>query len=286
MRPESSLAKRQLEPLLPIETGEKARGLSNLEHIRAMLFDVYGTLLISHAGEVADSVSPRRRESIYNLLRRFDIAESPEKISQLLEKIIAAEHARLQTRGIDYPEVDILEIWRRILAWGDLPRLKTFAREYEMIVNPVYPMPGLAELLQSCRERGLTMGIISNAQFYTQDFLENMLAKPMGAWGFDPQLILYSYQYQTAKPSARLFKMAAQCLLDLGIQPEASLYVGNDMRNDMLPAKTVGFQTALFAGDQRSLRWRKDDDRCRDLTPDMVVTDLRQLIPSAVSDKV
>ena len=50
------------------------------------------------------------------------------------------------------------------------------------------------------------------------------------------------------------------------------------MLNDIFPAQKVGFKTALFAGDQRSLRLRADDPRCRELTPDLVVTDLGQLI--------
>ena len=62
-----------------------------------------------------------------------------------------------------------------------------------------------------------------------------------------------------------------------GIQPVSVLYLGNDMLNDIYPARTVGFQTALFAGDRRSLRLRKDDPRCAALSPDLVVTDLGQL---------
>jgi putative hydrolase of the HAD superfamily len=50
------------------------------------------------------------------------------------------------------------------------------------------------------------------------------------------------------------------------------------MLNDIFPAKITGFQTALFAGDKRSLRRRTDDPRCRNLKPDLVVTDLGQLI--------
>ena len=45
----------------------------------------------------------------------------------------------------------------------------------------------------------------------------------------------------------------------------------------------VGFKTALFAGDGRSLRPRESDDRCRGLSPDLIVTDLRQLIAATVN---
>jgi putative hydrolase of the HAD superfamily len=80
-----------------------------------------------------------------------------------------------------------------------------------------------------------------------------------------------------------MFKLAAEVFSRREILPASVLYVGNDMCNDILPAKTIGFQTALFAGDRRSLRRRADDDCCRGLVPDAIVTDLRQLtgIPAA-----
>ena len=53
------------------------------------------------------------------------------------------------------------------------------------------------------------------------------------------------------------------------------------MRNDILPAACAGFKTALFAGDRRSLRLRASDARCAKLSPDLIVTDLRQLIATA-----
>ncbi|MGD8667822.1 MAG: hypothetical protein PVI58_17580, partial [Desulfobacterales bacterium] len=63
-----------------------------------------------------------------------------------------------------------------------------------------------------------------------------------------------------------------------GIARSSTLVVGNDMLNDIYPAKKMGFQTALFAGDARSLRLRKDDPRCHDLRADLILTDLEQLI--------
>jgi putative hydrolase of the HAD superfamily len=74
------------------------------------------------------------------------------------------------------------------------------------------------------------------------------------------------------------FKKAAAALSAMGLKPAASLYVGNDMLNDIYPAKQLGFQTALFAGDTRSLRLRPDDPRCANLSADLVLTELSQLI--------
>ena len=55
-------------------------------------------------------------------------------------------------------------------------------------------------------------------------------------------------------------------------------FIGNDMRNDIAPARQSGFQTILFAGDARSLRMRSDDTICREIEPDLQVTHLTQLV--------
>jgi putative hydrolase of the HAD superfamily len=49
------------------------------------------------------------------------------------------------------------------------------------------------------------------------------------------------------------------------------------MLNDIWPAQNLGFRTALFAGDLRSYRPRKDDPRVQGLQPDLVLGDLSQL---------
>jgi len=54
--------------------------------------------------------------------------------------------------------------------------------------------------------------------------------------------------------------------------------VGNDMLNDIMPAAKLGWQTTLFAGDQRSLRLRRDREECRMVRPHLVISDLRQLL--------
>ena len=50
------------------------------------------------------------------------------------------------------------------------------------------------------------------------------------------------------------------------------------MLNDIWTASQAGLKTALFAGDQRSLRLRETDDRCQGLEPDVVITELNQLV--------
>jgi putative hydrolase of the HAD superfamily len=56
------------------------------------------------------------------------------------------------------------------------------------------------------------------------------------------------------------------------------LFIGNDMLKDIYASSQVGFKTALFAGDKRSLRLRDDDERTAGLKPDYVITELSQIL--------
>lgn len=269
---------RHIRPLAPIPTGV-APDLSKMNRFSAMLFDVYGTLLISRAGDIGfDRESAEVVSGVRNLLLRCGMTHTPDHLVDALNLSIARTHAIALGQGIDYPEVDIVQVWQQVLGMDDLSRVKEFALEYELIVNPVYPMPGLENLLLAGKKQKMPMGIISNAQFYTIDVLERFLGETLEMSGFDHRLLFFSWREGHAKPSTVMFERAKEALSGLGIPAGSVLVVGNDMRNDILPARTVGFKTAHFAGDRRSLRQRESDDCCRDLSPDLVITDLRQLI--------
>jgi putative hydrolase of the HAD superfamily len=279
MMDEDAIFEEYIHPLEPIPTGETPAGLSKILRVKGILFDVYGTLLISRSGDKdSHTVSHNQKRVLAGVMRRYGIARTPENLMDSLRRAIENDHDSKRQEGNDHPEVDIVLIWQRLLSTDDAARVKRFALEYEMVVNPVYPMPGLEDLLSACRGQNLLLGIISNAQFYTPRLLERMLGTPLDMCGFDPQLTFFSYRFASAKPSCLMFELAAEIFTHRGIPLSSVLYVGNDMHNDILPAKTVGFQTALFAGDQRSLRKRPHDVCCRYLVPDMIITDLRQLI--------
>jgi putative hydrolase of the HAD superfamily len=283
MTVEKAIFERYIHPLTPNPTGVAPR-LKGMKHFRAMLFDVYGTLLISGSGDIGVSREQSAKpDDLQDVLQRYHIDRTPDGLSEALHRTIEQEHAEARRRGIDFPEVDIVRVWQTLLGIGDLCRLKSFILEYELMVNPVYPMPGLNTLLSTCQARRMPMGIISNAQFYTPDLLEWFLKSSLEKSGFNPRLIFLSYWFGYAKPSMVMFKRAAEELSGIGIPVEAALYVGNDMLNDIRPASAVGFKTALFAGDARSLRSRESDDRCRGLSPELIVTDLRQLIAATVN---
>jgi len=280
MRPEirTTLFRKYIRRLTPLPTSLAPAGRLK-EPVRSVLFDVYGTLFISESGDISLSdPDSARLGGIEKLLEKYRIHKSAGELLDEFHRAIQSRHAELQNLGIDFPEVRIEQIWQQVLQINERATARQFAFEFELITNPAYPMPNLANLLSACRCKKIPMGIISNAQFYTAYLFHWFLHAAPEDLGYSPELIFYSYKFEIAEPSVALFKMAAEKLKKKEILPASALYIGNDMLNDILPAKTAGFQTALFAGDRRSLRLRSDDARCRDLKPDLVVTDLGQLI--------
>lgn len=269
-----------LQKLKPRPTGLRASFVPE-DDIRCILFDVYGTLFISATGDIGllqtDTV---KKELLDKLLKDFNLETTPKNLTDCLTNEIKRIHAQKKEEGIDYPEVNIVKIWSDIL--NKLKKLtpiqiEEFAIRFELIINPVYPMPGLGDCLHWCKNNQKIMGIISNAQFYTPMLFDWFLDSNPQQLGFSNKLLFYSYEHEIAKPSPSLFEKAARILINDGIKPSQIAYLGNDMLKDILPAKQAGFQTALFAGDSRSLRLRKDVPECQKLEPDMIITHLNQL---------
>jgi putative hydrolase of the HAD superfamily len=262
-------------PLSPRPTSARVRD-DPLPGIRAVLFDVYGTLVISASGDIGLAGEHDEDEAFRAALEAAGV-RAPEGLGAAeLEGAIRAFHQERRSAGVSYPEVDIRSIWSRVL--GTTEGLETLAVEYECRVNPVWPMPGLAEVLERIRDGGLILGIVSNAQFYTSLMLEAFLGAPLSERGFDPDCCAYSYRLLEAKPSTRIYRQVVDRLASKhGVSPEEILYVGNDVRNDIWPASSLGCRTCLFAGDARSLRLRVDDRDCAGTRPDRVVTALSQI---------
>jgi putative hydrolase of the HAD superfamily len=208
---------------------------------------------------------------------------------------VQRRHEEARAAGIAWPEVRAEEIWAEYEGpvpadWevpeqaGADPRGRALGREralrYELAVNPVYPMPGAESLLRALAKNSYVAGIISNAQFYTPLLFNAFFDASPEELRFDPELLIYSFEEGEAKPSPRLFAKARDILARKNISPREILYIGNDMRNDIIPAAEAGFVTSLFAGDRRSLRLREAEFRAdgrAGAKPDLVLDSLAAL---------
>ncbi len=286
-------------PLQPIPTETKSK-LSLLDNVRGVLFDIYGTLLISRAGEILASNDSRpkiEQPQSVNLLDQQTLQSLPELLrsslppnfapTQSLQTAIQERHKELKSPKLQYPEVDVITLWHSIFLrqlekdmHGSLSPfiLARFALEYELRHNHVQLMPGAQELLHWLVARNFYVGIISNAQFYTPIIMTGLLGvADLADLNISPELSFWSYRHDCSKPQPELFAAAQRALALHDLEPKEIVYLGNDMHNDIWGAAQVGFRTALFAGDERSLRLRRDVPAVASTEPDVIITELGQL---------
>lgn len=271
--------RQKLLPIAPIPTDTPPE-LRQMGDIRCVAFDVYGTLLVSAAGEIGTaqeaSAGVGPFAEVAHLLGLPRTLEGT--LAETYYRIIAEYHDQARRHGSHHPEVDIRKIWRKVLATvkpHTPPQPEWVALSYELTANPVWPMPGAQRLLRGLVAHGMRVALVSNAQFYTPIILEVLFGTSLKEMRLHP--CVWSYEIGEAKPAALPFHHLINSLRAEGIEPGETLYVGNDMLNDIVTAQDQGLRGILFAGDSRSLRRRGDMDTIRNRTPDAVITALDQL---------
>jgi putative hydrolase of the HAD superfamily len=236
-----------------------------LGEIRVLLFDVYGTLFTS-GGRRSDQPIPEIGGYTGEELRTYFCAAVRRS-----HKEKYAENA--------WPEVRVDEIWAAFINTrkGPVMEPRELALRYELASNPVFPMPGALGTIKKLKARGISLGIVSNAQFFTPLLFEAFFGASPEGLGFDPALIGYSYITGEAKPSPVLLSGILEGLTARGIPRNSCLCVGNDLLNDILPASFLGCKTLLFAGDGGSLQLREGHPLVRHLLPTGVIRNLEEL---------
>ena len=259
--------------------------LNRLDDIELVLFDIYGTLIVSSSGDVGTISDKALSGTFPDLLTKETgvILPSDINIETLVKEQILISHESSRAKGIKFPEVEIREIWSRVLRRlagsgykvpvDDFEFVETAAVLYELSKNEVWPMPGSSQVLDKLHRNGLSLGIISNAQFYTPLMLRSFFPREISF--FQQKHKIWSYVLGIAKPDPALFQVFLENTESPA--PDKMLYVGNDMLNDITGASLAGMKTALFAGDKRSLRQRKDVEAIADIHPDAIITSLDQV---------
>ncbi len=266
--------------------------LKPLEGIRAVLWDIYGTLFISGSGEIGTGERTCQQRALADTLEQLgvELRVDVQVVLEHYEAEVRRLHQEGRAQGVEFPEVQVPQVWESVLCGlarqghAQLPPTAQnhkfwchLALSFEVQANPVWPMPGAKQVLQQLREAGIFLGLISNSQFYTPLLFPALMGESLESLGMHPQLLVFSYQLGHAKPGEAIYREAVGRLARLGIQPQQTLYVGNDMLNDILPARNQGLWTALFAGDRRSYRPRAEDPRCQGVEPDLRITRLEQI---------
>lgn len=208
---------------------------------RAVLFDVYRTLV--------DIWTDEHRPEVWDRLASFlRYRELPADPGELQRGFF--ERSRLSQRDSteDHPEVDVLGVFRGLLADLGYDRSDSFAEQVTQLFRVLSMQhldlfPDTIPTLRALRDAGLSTGLVSDAQ---RVFLEpelRLLGLPQ--W-VDTIVISSDWGYQ--KPDPRLF---AQALRDLDVKAEEAVYVGDTISRDICGARKAGLLAILISRDGR-----------------------------------
>jgi putative hydrolase of the HAD superfamily len=164
-------------------------------------------------------------------------------------------------------EFDLTAVFARMLKKRGITGItpEEFAhhfRDASMIDLVRFPL--VLEMLSGLRERGAGVYLLSNAQScFTLRELDKMELTPL----FDGIVISSDVGYK--KPSEEIFSIALE---KFGITPDCSVYVGNDMRDDIFGAHHSGLRTVYI-----ETRQSRDYDDLTLPVPDYTAKDHEEL---------
>jgi putative hydrolase of the HAD superfamily len=212
--------------------------------IRAVVFDIYGTLL--EVGPAPPDADARWQRLCHDLLH-IHKPLSRLSFSVASSQVIARHHQAARARGIRWPEVH----WPSVVA-EVLPELAQLAPQdqEEFLFRQIqtdhttHMAAETAAMLRWLKERQCLLGTASNAQPYTLLELNEALGTHALALDlFDRHLCFWSFEHGFSKPDPHVFQILTARLAALRISPRNTLMVGDRLDNDIEPAKAHGWQT-------------------------------------------
>lgn len=279
--------------------------LKPVSGIRVVAWDLYGTLLRIADGELLFEAPQEIRMQIalekvdaefnmWNSMYRKPVAPWKYLLDQYQKFLERQRMAATKQKG-DLPEVNSSQIWRQILAqleekeyeydtdfYGEMDELsEKVAYFFHASLQGLEAAPNALPALQMVANRHFRQGLIADAQAFTlTQFLRCLKAQgtlpPLGDL-FQANLMVLSYQQGVRKPSKSLYQTFLQNCRENGVAPHEILYIGSRLKTDVAIAKSLGMQTALYAGDKLSLQATKDEIGNPKLRPDRLLTDLNQI---------
>jgi FMN phosphatase YigB (HAD superfamily) len=288
----------------PVDPPKATPAVKPLPGIRAVTWDVYGTLLRISDGELLH-VHPQRLRmqiALEKTVEEFKMWSSmyrtPEPPWEYMFRQYEKELERRRLAGTgrvgDVPEVNSAEVWRKLLGqlqdkdyqydssfYGDMDEFaEKVAYFFHISLQGVEAAPSALAALTAVTATGRLQTLLADAQPFT---LVQMLRalKAQGtlppAGGLAIESAGLSFREAVRKPSRTLFRACLDRLAERGIEPREVLHVSSRIRDDIAIARQLGMRTALYAGDTLSLRATREELKNQELRPDRLLTDLVQV---------
>lgn len=205
--------------------------------IKAIFFDIGGTLRLSNAGD-------RDLSKITVLMAFIGETAAPEDFIARLHK---GEKAYRRWCKPDYIELPEAELWSRFL----LPEYPgDFIREHAVRLNQYWResrrkqvLPDMAETMRELSRRGYKLGLISNTTSSIEGY---QLLEETGLTSLFSSVIL-SAEFGRRKPHPSLFIEAAR---RAGVQPYECAYVGDRPSRDLVGARQSAYAKVVIINNE------------------------------------
>src|SRR5262245_30686504 len=293
-------------PAPPKATPIKARPyLSRLTQVRAVLWNVYGTLLAIPQGELlfehanAFIMNNALDKTIQEFKMWASMSRKPGQPSEYLlsqYRQLLTEQLSVTGGGERFPEAQAERVWETILKrlmqkdykfdasfFGSMNELsRKVAYFFHASLQGTACYDGAARALRHVHDRGLSQGLLADGQSFTPVQLRRGLRAQDADANLDDLLTdglsVLSGDVRGKKPSERLFRRAVELLQEKDISPAEVLHVGSRVQQDLMPAKRLGMLTALYAGDKASLQAAPEQLKEAASRPDVLLTELEQIV--------
>lgn len=279
--------------------------LKPLRGIRAVTWDVYGTLLsISEGRLLSLPADPLRMEvaldkTIHEFNMWHSMSRKPgapwEYMFQQYKRLVEAARLAASAHSGEEPEVDSAHIWKVLIerlgkkefSWdeaffGDIDEFsEKVAWFFHAALQGAAAAPNALRALKHVRRAGLKQGLVADGQCFTLVQLARALREQGSVRSFarlfSTGCVCLSFQFGVRQPAATLFEACLARLAKRGISPGQVLHIAPRLKENLRPAKNLGMRTALFAGDAASLEATSAEIKDSELRPDRILTDLRQV---------
>jgi len=278
--------------------------LDYLPQVRAVTWNVYGTLLAISGGELLFEHPTRfiMETALDKTIQEFkmwgSMSRKPGQPADYLRHIygnLVAEQRFIPGNVEKSPEIAADRLWESFIKMlfqkdyqfdaGFYGSLNEYSRKvayfFHASLQGTTCYSGAVDALRLVTEAGLAQGLLADGQCFTAAQLQRGLSQQDASANLDewvePSLRVLSCDVRARKPSKQIFREALGVFAQKGILPEQVLHIGSRLQQDLVPARRVGMRTGLFAGDKASLQATKEQLKESGSRPDVLLTDLRQI---------
>lgn len=289
-----------------VEPANAKPHLKRLAGVKVVLWNVYGTLLAIPFGELLFEhptqliMDVALDKTIEEFKMWGSMSRKPGAPAEYMRHIYSQEllkHRAAGSGGERYPEIHAERIWEAIIKKlfqkdyqfdaGFYGSINEYSRKvayfFHASLQGVGPQPHAADTVKALADAGIQQGLLADTQVFTCVQLGRALRSQNPAIQpdsiFNPALRSLSHEVGARKPSETLMRHAVAALASQGIKPDEALHVGSRITRDIVPARRVGMRTCLYAGDKASLEATPEMLRDPAQRPDVLVTDLNQVLP-------